>query len=131
LIPRWKLGLPILVALLATSPARAQEADPWFGRDKALHFSVSASIAVVGYAGASLKTDDRLTRVAAATVLALGAGLAKEAWDLAGPGDASWRDLTWDVAGTATGVLLAAAIDWTIRHIRDPAPVAASPSVDK
>jgi putative lipoprotein len=120
-------GLWIVAALLATVPAWAQEADPWFGRDKALHFSASASIAIVGYAGASLKTDHRPTRVAAATILALGAGIGKELWDLGGPGDASWRDLTWDVIGTATGVLIAAGVDWIIGRIRDPAPVAAGP----
>ena len=62
--------------------------------------------------------------MAAATVVALGAGVGKELWDLNGPGDASWRDLTWDVIGTATGVLVASGVDWLIRYIRDPAPVA-------
>ena len=122
------LALAIVVALalaLSTSPAHAQEDDPWFGRDKALHFTVSASLAVVAYAGASLKTDDRPTRVAAAITFALGAGLLKEAWDLTGHGDASWRDLTWDVVGTTTGVLVAYAIDWAVSRLRGPG--AASP----
>ena len=55
---------------------------------------------------------------AVAVTVALGAGLIKEAWDLSGHGDASWRDLTWDVVGTTTGVLLAYAIDWTIARLR-------------
>jgi putative lipoprotein len=111
------------VALLMTSEARAQqsEADPWFGHDKALHFAASASIAVVAYAGASFKTDDRPTRIAAAVTFALGAGLLKETWDLTGHGDASWRDLTWDVVGTTTGVLVAYAIDWAVGRLRGPA----------
>ena len=89
-------------------PARAEpDSDPWFGRDKALHFAASASLATVVYAGASLVTDDGPTRVAAAATVALGAGVLKEAWDLTGHGDASWRDLTWDVVGTTTGVLFA------------------------
>ena len=59
--------------------------------------------------------------------LALSAGIAKELWDLSGHGDASWRDLTWDVVGTVTGLAVAAAIDWTIaklapRHARATAP---------
>jgi len=119
------LALAIVVALalaLSTSRARAQEDDPWFGRDKALHFTVSASLAVVAYAGASLKTDDRPTRVAAAITFALGAGLLKEAWDLTGHGDASWRDLTWDVVGTTTGVLIAYGIDWAIGRLWGPSP---------
>jgi putative lipoprotein len=110
------------VALLLGRAAYAQQqdTDPWFGRDKALHFAASASIAVVVYAGASFKTDDRPTRVAAAVTFALAAGLAKETWDLAGHGDASWRDLTWDVIGTTTGVLFAYAVDWAVSRLRGP-----------
>jgi putative lipoprotein len=119
------------VALLTTSGARAQERDPWFGRDKALHFGVSASLAMVAYAGASLKTDDRPTRVATAITIALGAGLLKEAWDLTGHGDASWRDLTWDVVGTTTGVLIAYAIDWAMSRLRGPGAASmAAPTAD-
>ena len=115
------------VALMASEAhAQQRDADPWFGHDKALHFAASASLAVVGYAGASLATDDRLTRVAAAATIALGAGLIKEAWDLTGHGDASWRDLTWDVVGTTTGVLIAYAIDWAIGRLRGPQAVPAA-----
>jgi putative lipoprotein len=127
LISRWTLGFLLSWAVLASGPAYAQDSDPWFGRDKALHFSASASLAVIGYSGAALVTDDRPTRVASATVLALGAGIGKELWDLNGPGDASWRDLTWDVIGTATGVLVASGVDWLIRHFREPDPVAGTP----
>jgi putative lipoprotein len=112
------------VALLSTtSQARAQQrdTDPWLGRDKALHFAASASIAAVAYGGASLATNDRPTRVAAAFTIGLGAGVFKEVWDLTGHGDASWRDLTWDVVGTTTGVLFAFAIDWAIGRLRGPA----------
>ncbi len=103
--------------------AHAQDADPWFGHDKALHFAATASLAGVGYGGCAMFTDSRPTRVVAATTLAMGAGIAKEVWDLGGHGDASWRDLTWDVIGTATGVLVASAIDWMIRRARQPVPV--------
>jgi putative lipoprotein len=113
------------VVLFTTAGARAQQreqpdSDPWFGRDKALHFGVSASLALAAYGVASLKTDDRPTRVAAAITFALGAGLLKEAWDLSGHGDPSWRDLTWDVVGTTTGVLIAYAIDWAMSRLRGP-----------
>jgi putative lipoprotein len=117
-------------ALLLASSARAQQQapddDPWFGRDKALHFAASASIAVVVYAGASFHTDDRPTRIAAAATLALAAGLAKETWDLSGHGDASWRDLAWDVIGTTTGVLFAYAIDWAVSRLRGPSAASAT-----
>ena len=122
----WKARRALVfagVALLMTSEARAQQqdTDPWFGHDKALHFAASASIAAIAYGGAALKTDDRPTRVAAAVTIALGAGVLKETWDLTGHGDASWRDLTWDVIGTTTGVLVAVAIDWAIGRLWGPA----------
>ena len=123
----WRALALASVLLLTVSTVRAQQADqpdpdPWFGRDKALHFAASASLAVLAYGGASLKTDDRRSRVAAAVTFALGVGLLKEAWDLTGHGDASWRDLTWDVVGTTTGVLFAYAIDWAIGRLWAPAP---------
>ena len=115
------------VALLLVPKARAQQADtdPWFGPDKELHFAASASIAVVVYAGASFQTDSRWKRAVAAASVALAAGVAKETWDLAGHGDASFRDLTWDVIGTTTGVLCAYAIDWAIGRLRGPAAASA------
>jgi putative lipoprotein len=112
------------VAMLVASKARAQEADPWFGRDKALHFAASASLATVAYAGTSLVTENRPTRIVAAAAVALAAGVIKEVWDLTGHGDASWRDLTWDVVGTTTGVLFAYGIDWAIGRL-PAAPTAA------
>jgi len=98
------------------SAAHAQEADPWFGRDKGLHFSATASIAATGYAGTALVTDDRRVRAGVGAGLALGAGIGKEIWDLSGHGDPSFRDLVWDVIGTATGVLVAWTIDWLVRQ---------------
>ena len=120
-------GVVLLLAVVLRIPsARAQQdSDPWFGRDKALHFATSASIAVVVYAGASFQTESRAKRIVAAASLALAAGLAKEAWDLSGHGDASGRDLAWDVIGTSTGVLLAYAIDWAVGRLRGTAAAAA------
>ena len=110
------------VALLLVNRAHAQQqdTDPWFGRDKALHFAASASIAVVVYAGASFQTESRLKRAVAASSVALSAGIAKELWDLSGHGDASWRDLTWDVIGATTGTLVAYVIDWAVSRLRGP-----------
>lgn len=121
------LGASALLTSTPSTPARAEDPDPWFGRDKALHFGASALLAGGGYAGASLATDDTRVRLAVGGGLALSAGVAKELWDLAGHGDPSWRDLTWDVVGTATGLAVAAAIDWAVgrltsRHARVTAP---------
>jgi putative lipoprotein len=103
--------------LTPAGAARADDADPWFGHDKLLHFEAAGSLAVVGYAGGSMLTTDRPARAATGLALGLGAGIIKELWDLDGHGDASWRDLTWDAVGAATGVLVAAAFDWTIHRV--------------
>jgi putative lipoprotein len=126
--------LTTVSVLFVSGPARAADPDPWFGRDKALHFGASAAIASAGYGTSALFSEKTRVRLATGAVLGLGAGVAKELWDLSGHGDASWRDLTWDLAGTVTGLALAAAIDWTIsklsapraasQHGRTPAPAA-------
>jgi putative lipoprotein len=78
-----------------------------WGRDKALHFGASGGLALVGY-GASVLTGQREpVRLAVGAGLALGAGLVKETLDLWTAGDASRRDLAWNVLGTASGLLLA------------------------
>ncbi len=109
-----------LAGVLASTTAHAGDPapDPWFGRDKALHFGASALIANVGYSDAALATEDVRVRLAVGGGLALTAGVGKELWDLSGHGDASFRDLTWDVVGTATGLAIAAAIDWSIGKLR-------------
>jgi putative lipoprotein len=106
-----------VAAALAAPRARAQDADPWFGRDKALHFTATASIAVVGYAGATFVTESRGVRAGAGAGLAMAAGIGKELWDLGGRGDPSMRDLAWDAIGAATGVLVAWTVDWLVRRV--------------
>jgi putative lipoprotein len=103
----------VAIAVLTGSAAlvRADERDPWFGRDKAYHFSASALIAAGGYGVTRSFTDDRPTCLAVGGALALTAGVGKELYDLSGRGDPSLRDLTWDVLGTATGLLLIWAVD--------------------
>ncbi|HVZ75602.1 MAG TPA: hypothetical protein VHJ20_24685 [Polyangia bacterium] len=115
---RSAAGILAIGAWLAATPARASDPDPWFGRDKALHFSASALIAGAGYGGASVVTDDRRARLLTGAGLALAAGVGKETWDAMGHGDASYRDLTWDVVGTAAGLAVAALIDWSISRLR-------------
>jgi putative lipoprotein len=99
--------------LSLSKPARA---DEWFGKDKSLHFGVSAGLAVGGYAASALVLDEPWQRSVAGTGFALTFGVAKETWDAAGHGDPSWKDLTWDVAGTAVGVGLALAVDLLLFH---------------
>jgi len=119
------LLLVSLTATLAGPPvARADSAnaDPWFGRDKLIHFAASGSLAVVGYANASMLSENRPLRIGAGATLALGAGVAKELWDLDGHGDASWRDLSWDVIGAATGLLVSVGVDWVVHRMFRPPP---------
>jgi putative lipoprotein len=99
-------GLPRLSN--ADAPASS---DPWWGRDKKLHFLATSTVAVSGYGLAALDDQPRPVRLALGAGLALGVGLAKEGVDLIGPGDASHRDLAWDVVGAASGLLLAWAVD--------------------
>jgi putative lipoprotein len=111
------LTLLPLAAALPARRARAADPDPWFGRDKALHFGVSALLASGGYGATALVTDDRRVRLAVGGGFAFSLGVAKELWDLSGHGDASWRDLTWDAVGTVTGLAVAAAVDWAIQKV--------------
>jgi putative lipoprotein len=102
-----------IVTLGAPGRAHADEADPWFGQDKLLHFLASSTLTTTAYGGASLLLDSRTSRalVAAGTSLAIGGG--KELiYDRSGRGDPSWRDFTWDVIGTAFGLGVALVINW-------------------
>ena len=109
--------LPLLAVALPARRARAADPDPWFGRDKALHFGASALLAAGGYGATALVTEDRRVRLAVGGGFAFSLGIAKELWDLSGHGDASWRDLTWDAVGTVTGLGFAAAVDWMIQTV--------------
>jgi putative lipoprotein len=102
------LGCALAVVCSAT---RARAEDSWWGADKARHFGVSAGLGLAGYGLASLVFEDRLAKIAASAGLALSAGVAKEVYDAMGHGTASWKDLTWDVAGTAVGVSIGVGLD--------------------
>ena len=107
-------GASLALILLASS-ASASDADPWFGRDKALHFGVSAALSVGGYAASSIWLDTRSERALAGGAFSITLGAAKELWDLSGRGDPSWRDFTWDIVGTGVGLALAVAGDALLR----------------
>jgi putative lipoprotein len=122
--PRALLAAPcaVLVALLAvTVPSVAHadpprpDPDPWCAPDKALHFAASSFIAGGGYGVTAFATDDMAARAAVAASIAITAGLAKEAFDAAGFGSASPRDLVWDLVGTAFGLSIALTIDLAAR----------------
>ncbi len=120
-----------LAALLpvATPAAALAEEDPWFGRDKALHFSASAVLAVGGYGIGAVAFEKRTSAAFLGGGIALTAGVGKEAYDATGAGSASGRDLVWDVVGTAAGLGVAWALDLLIRGnpVRIDEPVAVRP----
>ncbi len=103
--------LAVALTFALAPRAVAADPDPWFGRDKALHFGASSLLAGGGYAGAAAFSERTGVRVATGASLALSAGIAKEVYDRYGGGDASWRDLTWDAVGTATGLLVSWLLD--------------------
>ena len=93
----------------------ASDRDPWFGRDKALHFSLSAALALSGY-GACRLLESNIPAWLCGGALAVSAGLAKEGIDFLGYGHPSWRDLAWDGIGTATGLGVALGIEVLWRY---------------
>lgn len=78
--------------------------DPWFGKDKFLHASISAALpGVFHYVTYNqFSTDEKISTISALSVTAL-FGLAKEYYDMKKKKYFSWRDLVWDGAGLAAG----------------------------
>jgi putative lipoprotein len=112
-----RLTLPVAIAAATfgfASSARADDPDPWFGPDKALHCGISAGLAGGGYALSALVLDRPWQRAIAGASFSLAIGGGKELYDMAGHGDASWKDFTWDVAGTAIGIGIALLVDAAI-----------------
>jgi putative lipoprotein len=107
--------------------ARASDPDPWFGRDKALHFSLSAAIAGTTYAIAATQFDARYPPLLVGGGVALAAGAAKETADMFGYGQPSWKDFTWDVIGTVVGLGIAWGLDLAIRGVSHRHPAFGAP----
>jgi putative lipoprotein len=99
----------LLAIVLSTTEAHAE--DDWFGTDKVLHFGVSVALSGGGYAASALVFDRKWERATAGAAFSLTLGATKELYDLAGHGDASWKDFTWDVVGTAVGTGIALLVD--------------------
>ena len=120
--------LVISSTLSATAIARAQtDPDPWWGQDKALHFTVAGAIAGIGYGVGTEIFDHRWQCAVLGGGLAVTAGAGKELLDMTGFGDPSWKDFTWDVIGAAVGLGVAVAIDALVRP-RDASSSASSTS---
>jgi putative lipoprotein len=112
-----RLGAAVLAfaALLRAGPARAQDPDPWLGKDKLLHFGASAVIAGGAYGVGTTFIRPRWGALVFGGGVSLAAGTTKELLDMAGLGSPSWRDFAWDVLGTITGLGIAWGIDLLVR----------------
>jgi putative lipoprotein len=110
---RGALAAIALAAVLVPTVARADD-DPWTGGDKSAHFVVSAGIAAGGYGAGTALFEERAHAVLFALGVTLAAGFAKEGLDLAGFGQASWKDLAWDGLGMATGLFLVWSLDFLL-----------------
>ncbi len=113
--PANLVALSVLAVSLLVGPrARASDPDPWWGRDKALHFGASATIAAGGYGMGTLIFERRAEAALFGGGIAIGVGAAKEGADALGLGTPSFKDFAWDVAGAAVGVAIGLAIDLII-----------------
>lgn len=93
-------------------PAPKQSArDPWFGRDKLLHFTASMLIQSTAHSVFRSRGADFYQASVGAGIVTATAGIGKELWDLQGHGDASFRDLAWDAIGGASGAVLMRQLD--------------------
>ena len=104
----------LLTTLCLAQTARADSAsatpDPWFGRDKVLHFAGSALLAAGGYGMAADVFPDEAPRLILGGGLSLLVGAGKELIDSATSGHPSWKDFAWDVVGAAAGLFVAWAV---------------------
>jgi putative lipoprotein len=104
--PILRGGVAAALAAAFAAPALAQT-NPWAGSDKALHAGISAPLGMIGasIAGGAASAGER---VLYGTMLGSLPGLAKELVDAQRPGgDASYRDMAFNVVGAALGALLA------------------------
>lgn len=107
------------VALVALGPRSVKaEDDPWFSRDKGLHFGASLGLSAGGYGVSALWFERPAFRALFGFSFALSLGLAKEGWDAAGHGHPSARDVAWDVVGSLTGTAIAWGLDRAVSGMR-------------
>ena len=108
-----RLVIPMALLLIAV-PVRA---DKWTGPDKAAHVGVTAGLTagVYGVLCAYKPKMDMGHRALWSATAGLSAGLLKEGLDLFfNTGEPSYKDLTMDVVGTATGLIFMLIFDFAI-----------------
>ncbi len=110
---RWPFCVALFFSFMFAARVSAQPriSDRWWARDKAMHCSVSLMLAADAHTVASAFTERPLYRALWGSALPMSLGLAKELHDQSIGRPFSWRDLTWDALGTATGTTVAWLID--------------------
>jgi uncharacterized protein YfiM (DUF2279 family) len=101
------MNLTLAFLIFTGGPARPAN-DPWFAKDKLLHFTASAIIQGAAYS--VFQRDARYTVAAQrASLVTVAVGVGKELYDLRHPSRhrASWRDLAWDGVGGAAATIVA------------------------
>ena len=100
----------VSVVTIVTSPVYA---DKWTGKDKVLHIAASSGLTIGSYGLLRAYSGYNMgRRTAIAGAVGLGAGLLKEGLDMIfNTGEPSYKDLTMDVIGTATGLIFIVIFD--------------------
>jgi putative lipoprotein len=81
-------------------------ADKWFGADKMKHFFMSAFIQSMAYSSARAAGASHDGAFVSATAATVGFGIGREIYDGRVKKAFSYKDLVWDGAGLAAGVVL-------------------------
>ncbi|CBA22300.1 hypothetical protein EHW99_0869 [Erwinia amylovora] len=105
----WRASVRIflLIILLCCSGCTHLANDEWTGRDKAQHFLSSAFLAAAANAYAERQNWSPSHSAGFGVLFSISLGAAKELNDSRAGGTGwSWKDLSWDVAGAATGYVL-------------------------
>jgi putative lipoprotein len=109
LAPTLLLGTSLLIPSLGFS--QTANPDPWFSERKLVHFGASAELASNGYTLGTAFWDQLWPKLALGAGLGITAGVGKEVYDAANHGEFSFKDLTWDALGVATGLLVSWLLD--------------------
>lgn len=107
---KFALVFVLFRAQFGAPPERPPE-DRWLAQDKLYHFAGSAAIQGAGHALGRAAGLDYRDAAWTAAGLTLGVGVAKELLDRADGRFFSWKDLTADIAGGATGAAVLRQID--------------------
>lgn len=94
----------LITAVLLLSGCSHTAHDQWSGQDKAQHFIASALLTGVGSEIALHQGSSSARSANIGFLFSISLGAAKELWDSRVTGSGwSWKDLSWDIAGAATG----------------------------